>query len=314
MKAKTIEELRKEFVDRTGVEPKDNKTAYYQFLEQKLLQPEPIVSEPKQSDEVTQKLFDYLLDNHDMVLISSDLNEVCKIVLGDEEYINFSNWKLSEPNPVKEPSKGETNCPTCGAICEIGGDGTDKGSTHFYVPKSTGKLNKEPSKGAEDKIKLIEKFCKENGITPFTESFDWSIFADWLINAQLNKPTITEPKQEDEHKCKYCGVMTTQPDEDCYKNPNTEPKQVTDGMIEEMALKEYPEKWKPSKKKIADRNYDYDVTFPKRYAYMRGIEKGLSLQNKEEFEKGYSKGYLDAQSEACKEAATLLNKIFTKPE
>jgi hypothetical protein len=24
-----------------------------------------------------------------------------------------------------------------------------------------------------------------------------------------------------EHKCKYCGVMTSQPDEECYKSPNT---------------------------------------------------------------------------------------------
>lgn len=36
----------------------------------------------------------------------------------------------------------------------------------------------------------------------------------------------------EEHKCKYCGIMTTQPDEECYKKPS-----ISDDVIEDIIKK-----------------------------------------------------------------------------
>lgn len=37
---------------------------------------------------------------------------------------------------------------------------------------------------------------------------------------KLLQHSVMQAEGSDEHICKYCGVLTSQPDEDCYKNPN----------------------------------------------------------------------------------------------
>jgi len=41
------------------------------------------------------------------------------------------------------------------------------------------------------------------------------------INHWSNKKPSTTNEQKEEHRCKYCGVMTDQPDEECYKAPKS---------------------------------------------------------------------------------------------
>lgn len=39
------------------------------------------------------KLFNYLKDEHDLVLLDSQLTDILYIVLGSQEYIEFCNYK-----------------------------------------------------------------------------------------------------------------------------------------------------------------------------------------------------------------------------
>jgi hypothetical protein len=44
-------------------------------------------------------------------------------------------------------------------------------------------------------------------------------------NAFLKGVEFANQQPEVEHECKYCGAMTTEPDEYCYRNPNSKEKQ-----------------------------------------------------------------------------------------
>lgn len=52
-----------------------------------------------------------------------------------------------------------------------------------------------------------------------------------ILNQHLNGVEISEmndavlkamEEYKNQHKCKYCGVLTTQDDEQCYKSPNND--------------------------------------------------------------------------------------------
>lgn len=74
-----------------------------------------------------------------------------------------------------------------------------------------------------DGKELVKEWCKGRYPMMATDDdygeldcYDMFEFAEWLF-LKLNKAHVIGSLPE--HKCKYCGVMTTQPDEECYKAP-----------------------------------------------------------------------------------------------
>lgn len=72
-----------------------------------------------------------------------------------------------------------------------------------------------------EKLEGMRKFAVEHynpmaasgAITVIDELISWH-------NKQSHIQVVMQAEVSDEHICKYCGVLTSQPDEDCYKNPN----------------------------------------------------------------------------------------------
>lgn len=153
----------------------------------------------KNKDEVLEKL-ERWATNMGYSLSDGDLFEI------------IQNLKSQPKEPLKS---SDVNCPTFGAECEIGGDGTGNGSTHYYVPKSTGKL--EPVKGAdlikeskhitEEEIRdMAIKFYNENYLEDEVEYIvegirkglslrqerDAILFAEWISENHFKLFDITD--------------------------------------------------------------------------------------------------------------------------
>ena len=50
-----------------------------------------------------------------------------------------------------------------------------------------------------------------------------------------NSIEFANQQPEVDHECKYCGAMTTEPDEYCYRNPNSKDKQPEQDKVREAA-------------------------------------------------------------------------------
>lgn len=70
---------------------------------------------------------------------------------------------------------------------------------------------------------LKAKTIAEKGLTQIR-------YANKIKELSASPPPM--PDEAKEHKCKYCGVMTTQPDEECYKKPS-----ISDDVIEDIIKK-----------------------------------------------------------------------------
>lgn len=73
----------------------------------------------------------------------------------------------------------------------------------------------------EDKIvEVFKKYSKsvdtEYNVYNCLIEEDWSNIAQELVKL-FCQPAVIESLPE--HECKYCGAMTTQPDEECYRAP-----------------------------------------------------------------------------------------------
>jgi hypothetical protein len=70
---------------------------------------------------------------------------------------------------------------------------------------------------------------------------------------------------EKEHKCKYCGVMTTQPDEECFKAPSKTPPDLDKLHKLPSRIKYYLLDWKDQNQDIWFEKYgemrlrDFDI-------------------------------------------------------
>jgi hypothetical protein len=62
----------------------------------------------------------------------------------------------------------------------------------------------------------VQDINNEKESTNFNEWYASKEVQEQVKNCSI--PAVIESLPE--HKCKYCGVMTTQPDEECYKAPD----------------------------------------------------------------------------------------------
>lgn len=228
----------------------------------------------------------------------------------DEELAFFEKWypiqvelpdKFKSPDFIKKlltpsPERGKEltdNCPTCGALCEIGGSGTDKGSTNYFIPKSTGVLGKEG--------KTAEEILTEFGVNEIPNDEMVTVYYPALISAIeyaqfTSKPvdgelTIDDYKEViEDHKrlcreldeiingkdgmakqaslCDLVGQIASE-----YRVKPVEPKtSVTEEEIEKMAFERMP--------KYSSDSYspDQDDNYYERLILIEGIKLGLSMQ------------------------------------